>query len=103
MFWEKLRMVLISRKFWVLILAVLAATATFATGKIDGWQFAQLVIASLAVFSTGMAIEDMGRNISAPDSITAIVTATKTTSTTDGKSNTDVTTETISTLKDPKE
>jgi hypothetical protein len=55
-FWDIFK----SRKFWVLVLALLAATAAFATQRIDGWQFVQALVVALAAYSTGVAIEDAG-------------------------------------------
>jgi hypothetical protein len=55
-FWDIFK----SRKFWVLVLALLAATAAFAYGNIDGWQYIQALIVALAAYSTGVAIEDAG-------------------------------------------
>jgi hypothetical protein len=52
--------VLHSRKFWALILALLAIVAAYATQQIDAWQAIQGAIAALAAYSTGVAIEDAG-------------------------------------------
>ncbi len=52
--------VLHSRKFWALILALLAIVAGFATGQLDAWQAIQAAVAALAAYSTGVAIEDAG-------------------------------------------
>jgi len=55
-FWDIFK----SRKFWVLVLAILVATAAFAHGNIDGWQYIQALVVALAAYSTGVAIEDAG-------------------------------------------
>jgi hypothetical protein len=49
-----------SRKFWVLIVALVGIAAGFATGQIDAWQAIQAAVAALAAYSTGVAIEDAG-------------------------------------------
>ncbi len=55
-FWDILK----SRKFWVLVLAVVTAAGMLATGQINGWEFVQAVIGAAAVYSTGVALEDAG-------------------------------------------
>jgi hypothetical protein len=60
-FWTQLNRVLHSRKFWALVAALLATVGTFASGQISGWEALQAIIAALAVYSTGVAIEDAGR------------------------------------------
>ena len=57
---EQLKKIFRSRKFWVLIAALLATTAACVAGQIDIWQALQAAIAALAVYSTGVAIEDNG-------------------------------------------
>jgi len=52
--------ILHSRKFWALVLALLAIVAGYATGQIDAWQAIQGAVAALAAYSTGVAIEDAG-------------------------------------------
>ena len=52
--------VLHSRKFWALVLALLAIAGGYATGQIDAWQAIQGAVAALAAYSTGVAIEDAG-------------------------------------------
>ncbi len=52
--------ILHSRKFWALVLALLALVAGYATGQIDAWQAIQGAVAALAAYSTGVAIEDAG-------------------------------------------
>ena len=59
-FMEQMKKILRSRKFWVLAAALLAATAAYCTRQIDMWQALQAVVAALAVYSTGIAIEDSG-------------------------------------------
>ncbi len=58
----QLERLLRSRKFWALIGALAAVAAGWSSGELNGWQAVQAVIAALAVYSTGVAIEDAGRN-----------------------------------------
>ena len=57
---EQLTLILRSRKFWVLIAALLATIAAYFTQEITVWQALQAALAALAVYSTGVAIEDNG-------------------------------------------
>jgi hypothetical protein len=57
---EKLQRVLQSRKFWALLMAIAVVAAGYFTGRVDTWQSIQAIIAALAVYSTGVAIEDNG-------------------------------------------
>jgi hypothetical protein len=57
---EQLKKILRSRKFWVLVVALVATLAAFLTQEIDVWQALQAALAALAVYSTGVAIEDNG-------------------------------------------
>ena len=57
---EQIKKILRSRKFWVLITALLATLAAFCTQQINVWQALQASVAALAVYSTGVAIEDSG-------------------------------------------
>jgi Mg/Co/Ni transporter MgtE len=59
-FSEQLKKIVRSRKFWVLIAALLATIAACVAGQIDIWQALQAGVAALAVYSTGVAIEDNG-------------------------------------------
>jgi Mg/Co/Ni transporter MgtE len=59
-FLEQLKKIVRSRKFWVLIAALLATLAAYVSGNIDVWQALQAAVAALAVYSTGIAIEDNG-------------------------------------------
>jgi hypothetical protein len=59
-FSDQLKKIVRSRKFWVLIAALLATTAACVAGQIDVWQALQAAVAALAVYSTGVAIEDNG-------------------------------------------
>lgn len=61
--YNKLLALLKSRKFWVLVLAIMASVAAYATGEVDMWQALQGAIAALAAYSTGVAIEDAGRHV----------------------------------------
>lgn len=60
-FWQQIKLILRSRKFWVLLAALAAIAAGYTSGQMDGWQAVQALIAALAVYSTGVAIEDAGR------------------------------------------
>jgi len=60
-FLEQMQKILRSRKFWVLMAALLATLAAFLTQQIDVWQALQAAVAALAVYSTGVAIEDGNR------------------------------------------
>jgi len=55
---EQIARVLRSRKFWALLAALLTATAGYASGELSVWQAVQAAIAALAVYSTGVALED---------------------------------------------
>jgi hypothetical protein len=59
-FLEQLKKIVRSRKFWVLAAALLATIAAYTSQKIDVWQALQMAVAALAVYSTGVAIEDNG-------------------------------------------
>ena len=59
-FTEQMKKILRSRKFWALAAALLATLAAFLTHEINVWQALQAAIAALAVYSTGVAIEDNG-------------------------------------------
>lgn len=57
---EQLKKILRSRKFWVLMGALIATLASYFSDQISVWQALQAVVAALAVYSTGVAIEDSG-------------------------------------------
>jgi Mg/Co/Ni transporter MgtE len=57
---EQFKKILRSRKFWVLVAAMLATLSAFLTREISVWQALQLAVGALAVYSTGVAIEDNG-------------------------------------------
>lgn len=65
--WDQIRRVLRSRKFWALLAALTAVAAGLSTGHIHVWQALQAAIAALAVYSTGVAIEDAGRTPIKPE------------------------------------
>ncbi len=65
--WDQVHKVLRSRKFWALLAALTAVAAGLSTGHIDVWQALQAAIAALAVYSTGVAIEDAGRTPAKPE------------------------------------
>ena len=56
---EQIGMILRSRKFWVLMAALVAVAGTYFGGKVDAWQALQAAIAALAVYSTSVAVEDI--------------------------------------------
>ena len=59
-FMEQIKRILRSRKFWVLVTALLTTLAAYLTSEISMWQALQAAVAALAVYSTGIAIEDSG-------------------------------------------
>jgi len=59
-FLQQLSMVLRSRKFWALVMALATVAAGYFAGRVDAWQSLQAIIAALAVYSTGVALEDAG-------------------------------------------
>ena len=63
--WELNR---VGAAFWALLAALTAVAAGLSTGHIDVWQAVQAAIAALAVYSTGVAIEDAGRSPSKRES-----------------------------------
>ena len=65
-FLEQIKMILRSRKFWVLMAAIVATTAAYLTQEINVWQALQALVAALAVYSTGVAIEDSGNGSRQP-------------------------------------
>lgn len=60
--YNKLKALFKSRKFWVLIAAIVAIAAAYFTDGITMWQAVQALVAALAAYSTGVAIEDNGTN-----------------------------------------
>jgi len=58
--WEKIKAMFKSRKFWALCAALVAILSGYLTENISVWQSVQALIAALAVYSTGVAIEDAG-------------------------------------------
>ena len=57
---EQFKKILRSREFWVLVTALVGTLAAFLTSEINAWQALQAAVAALAVYSTGVAIEDNG-------------------------------------------
>ncbi len=55
---NKLKALLASRKFWTLVAAAAAVGAGYFTGQLDAWHSVQALVAALAVYSTGVALED---------------------------------------------
>lgn len=58
--WEKTKAILRSRKFWALMASLVAIAGGLLTQQIDTWQAIQAAVAALAMYSTGVAIEDSG-------------------------------------------
>ena len=58
---EQIVRVLRSRKFWALLAALATVAGTYFAGEVDAWQALQAVIAALAVYSTGVALEDFSK------------------------------------------
>ncbi len=59
-FLAELKAVIGNPKFWALLLALVGIGASFAQGGISEWQAVQAAVAALAVYSTGVAIENRG-------------------------------------------
>jgi hypothetical protein len=66
---EQIVKVLRSRKFWVLVVALLTAAGGYCTGELAFWELLKAVVASLAVYSTGIAIEDAGLKLNPPKKV----------------------------------
>ena len=60
---EQVGKILRSRKFWVLLAALVAVGSMYFGGRVDAWQALQAVIAALAVYSTGVAVEDINKKV----------------------------------------
>jgi ribose/xylose/arabinose/galactoside ABC-type transport system permease subunit len=60
-FWTQIKQILRSRKFWILLAALVGIASGYFTGGIDAWQSVQALIVALGVYSTGIAIEDFGK------------------------------------------
>ena len=54
---DKLRKILSSRKFWVLVATLVGIGQSFFTGKIDDWQMIQALVAACAAYSIGTGVE----------------------------------------------
>jgi hypothetical protein len=46
--------------------ALAAVAGTYFGGKVDAWQALQALIAALAVYSTGVAVEDINKKAQKP-------------------------------------
>ena len=57
---DKLKNVFRSRKFWAAFISTITSVSALILGEIDVWQFLQAIIAIMAAYSTGVAIEDAG-------------------------------------------
>jgi hypothetical protein len=53
-----------SRKFWAALIAIITSVGTCVYGEITVWQMIQAIVATIAAYVTGVAIEDAGSNIS---------------------------------------
>jgi len=58
---EQLGSLFRSRKFWALLAGLAAIAAGFSVGDLTQWQAVQALVAALAAYSLGVAIEDNGR------------------------------------------
>ncbi len=58
---EQIIRVLRSRKFWALLAALATVAGAYFGGQVNAWQALQAVIAALAVYSTGVALEDFSK------------------------------------------
>ena len=54
---NKMKSILKSRKFWVLIATLVGIGQSFVSGKIDDWQAIQMLVAASAAYSLGTGIE----------------------------------------------
>jgi len=57
-----LKGLLVSRKFWSLVTALVAVAAGYFTGEVAIWQAVQAVVAALAVYTGSVALEDGLKN-----------------------------------------
>ena len=55
---DKLKRLLTSRKFWTLVGSLVTIWGAYLTGEMPLVQAVTLTVGALAVFSTGVAIED---------------------------------------------
>jgi hypothetical protein len=53
----KIKTIMQSRKFWVMISGLVAIAAAFSNGSIDEWQAIQAIVAAGAAYSVGTGIE----------------------------------------------
>lgn len=58
---DQIGAILRSRKFWILVTAIVGIAAGFSTGGITQWQAVQALVVALSVYSLGIAIEDNGK------------------------------------------
>ena len=61
--WDKLQLLLKSRKFWALVAAIVTAAGAQATGQISSWEAVQAIVAALAVYSAAIAVVDAGAEL----------------------------------------
>lgn len=58
---EQIIAILRSRKFWALLLSIITAIGAFLMQEIDVWQAVQAIVAALAIYSAGTAIEGINK------------------------------------------
>ena len=56
--WSKISALLLSRKFWALVTAVVLVAQKYSLGEIDAFQALQLLIAAIVVYIGSVAVED---------------------------------------------
>ena len=56
--WLKLTLLLQSRKFWTLVIALLTTVSAYATGELSVWQALIAAVSALSVYSGAVALED---------------------------------------------
>jgi len=61
--WEKFKSLWSSRKFWVLLGSLVTTWGAYILGDLDIVPAVYASVASFCLFSTGVALEDAGRNI----------------------------------------
>ncbi len=54
---EKVYRLLQSRKFWALVVALVAISAGYSTGQVDTWQAVQASVAALSAYAIGTGLD----------------------------------------------
>lgn len=57
---EKLKTLLQSRKFWALVVALVAVAAGLSQGQVTEWQAVQAAVAALSAYAVATGIEASG-------------------------------------------